>query len=140
MRETTNPARVIRVAPLPNEKPAPAGLSWADYVDVRVTTDGGENDADGEDDDGWGVVTSKRPSASTSFFFSFPISLFTYFRFIFLSQHYSFAPQSDSTSRHHQRPHRPLKYHPIPSRKSNDRTHRNAIVKRLPRRLQRRTD
>ena len=64
--EYPNPARVIRVAPLLNENPA-AGLSWADYVDVRVSTDGGENDADGEDD-GWGVVTSKRPSASTQYF------------------------------------------------------------------------
>jgi len=49
----------MRVQPLPNEKPA-TGFSWGDYEDVRVVTDGGENDADGEDD-GWGVVTSKRP-------------------------------------------------------------------------------
>ena len=55
-----SPSRVIRVTPLPSEKPV-AGFSWADYEDVRVATDGGENDADGEDD-GWGVVTSKRPS------------------------------------------------------------------------------
>ncbi|KAF8883484.1 hypothetical protein CPB84DRAFT_1790024 [Gymnopilus junonius] len=34
-------------------------LLVGDYEDVRVVTDGGENDADGEDD-GWGVVTSKR--------------------------------------------------------------------------------
>lgn len=53
-------SRVMRVQPLPNEKPA-TGFSWGDYEDVRVVTDGGENDADGEDD-GWGVVTSKRPS------------------------------------------------------------------------------
>jgi len=51
-------ARVIRVQPLPDEKPA-SGFSWGDYEDVRVTTDGGENDADGEDD-GWGVVKTKR--------------------------------------------------------------------------------
>jgi hypothetical protein len=40
----------MRVQPLPDEKPAP-GFSWRDYEDV---------DADGEDD-GWGVVKSKRP-------------------------------------------------------------------------------
>ncbi|KDR66137.1 hypothetical protein GALMADRAFT_273747 [Galerina marginata CBS 339.88] len=51
-------SRVMRVQPLPNERPA-TGFSWGDYEDVRVVTDGGENDADGEDD-GWGVVTSKR--------------------------------------------------------------------------------
>ncbi|KAF8812886.1 hypothetical protein BYT27DRAFT_7182243 [Phlegmacium glaucopus] len=51
-------SRVMRVQPLPDEKPA-LGFSWADYEDVRVTTDGGENDADGEDDS-WGVVRSKR--------------------------------------------------------------------------------
>lgn len=50
-------ARVMRVQPLPNEKPA-SGFSWGDYEDVRVA-DGGGNDADGEDD-GWGVVKSKR--------------------------------------------------------------------------------
>ena len=53
-------ARVIRVQPLPDEKPA-SGFSWGDYEDVRVTTDGGENDADGEDD-GWGVVRTRRQS------------------------------------------------------------------------------
>ncbi|KAH9479947.1 hypothetical protein JR316_0008544 [Psilocybe cubensis] len=51
-------SRVMRVQPLPNEKPA-TGFSWGDYEDVRVGTDGGENDADGEEE-GWGVVTSKR--------------------------------------------------------------------------------
>jgi hypothetical protein len=55
-------ARVIRVQPLPDEKPA-SGFTWGDYEDVRVTTDGGENDADGEDD-GWGVVRTKRQSVS----------------------------------------------------------------------------
>jgi hypothetical protein len=49
-----NLARVIRVQPLPDEKPA-TGFSWGDYEDV------GEHDADGEDD-GWGVVTNKRSS------------------------------------------------------------------------------
>jgi hypothetical protein len=59
-------ARVIRVQPvqpvqpLPDEKPA-SGFSWGDYEDVRVATDGGENDADGEDD-GWGVVRTRRQS------------------------------------------------------------------------------
>jgi hypothetical protein len=53
-------ARVIRVQPLPDEKPA-SGFSWGDYEDVRLTTDGGENDADGEDD-GWGVVKTRRQS------------------------------------------------------------------------------
>ena len=53
-------ARVIRVQPLPDEKPV-SGFSWGDYEDVRVTTNGAESDADGEDD-GWGVVKSKRQS------------------------------------------------------------------------------
>ncbi|KAF9554930.1 hypothetical protein CPC08DRAFT_821378 [Agrocybe pediades] len=57
-------ARVMRVKPRPDEKPA-SGFSWGDYEDVRVVTDGGENDADGEDD-GWGVVTSKRSKRTTS--------------------------------------------------------------------------
>lgn len=48
-------SRVMRVQPLPNEKPAP-GFSWRDYEDV---------DADGEDD-GWGVVKSKRSRGFTS--------------------------------------------------------------------------
>ncbi|EAU89915.1 hypothetical protein CC1G_08397 [Coprinopsis cinerea okayama7 len=50
-------SRVMRITPGPDEKPA-SGFSWGDYEDVRVT-DGGENDADGEDD-GWGVVKSKK--------------------------------------------------------------------------------
>lgn len=58
-------SRVMRVQPLPDEKPA-SGFSWGDYEDVRVVTDGGENDADGEDD-GWGVVTSKRSSKLISY-------------------------------------------------------------------------
>ncbi|KAG6916726.1 hypothetical protein DXG01_005606 [Tephrocybe rancida] len=46
-------ARVMRVQPRPDEKPA-SGFSWGDYEDVR-------NDADGEEDDaGWGVVKSRR--------------------------------------------------------------------------------
>ncbi|KAI0072640.1 hypothetical protein K474DRAFT_1667581 [Panus rudis PR-1116 ss-1] len=53
-------ARVMRVQPRPDEKPA-AGFSWADYEDVdesRLTAD----DADGEDD-GWIVQSSKKPKA-----------------------------------------------------------------------------
>jgi hypothetical protein len=50
----------MRIKPRPDEEPAP-GYSWADYDNVHVG-DGGENDADGEDDGGWGVVTSKKPS------------------------------------------------------------------------------
>ncbi|KAH9893294.1 hypothetical protein C8Q73DRAFT_791165 [Cubamyces lactineus] len=51
-------ARVMRIQPRPDERPA-AGFSWGDYEDVddsRVTAD----DADGEDDGGWGVVRSRR--------------------------------------------------------------------------------
>ncbi|KII87029.1 hypothetical protein PLICRDRAFT_55089 [Plicaturopsis crispa FD-325 SS-3] len=46
-------ARVMRVQPRPDEKPA-GGLSWGDYEDVE------ERAADGGDeDDGWGVVKGK---------------------------------------------------------------------------------
>ncbi|KDQ51078.1 hypothetical protein JAAARDRAFT_140884 [Jaapia argillacea MUCL 33604] len=48
-------ARVMRVSPQPGEKPA-SGFSWADYEDVHVDS---TNDADGEDDGGWGVVKSR---------------------------------------------------------------------------------
>ncbi|KAL1745544.1 hypothetical protein HDZ31DRAFT_36175 [Schizophyllum fasciatum] len=48
-------ARVMRVTPRPDEKPA-SGFSWGDYEDVAA--EGGGNDADGEDD-GWGVVKSR---------------------------------------------------------------------------------
>lgn len=48
-------ARVLRVQPNPGEKPAP-GFSWADYEDVQVAA---AEDADGEDDGGWGVVKSR---------------------------------------------------------------------------------
>ena len=54
-------ARVLRVQPNPGEKPVP-GFSWADYEDVQVAA---AEDADGEDDGGWGVVRSRsRNSAS----------------------------------------------------------------------------
>lgn len=58
-------ARVMRVQPRPDEKPA-SGFSWGDYEDVRVAESAGAgNDADGEDE-GWGVVRSKgRPSKSS---------------------------------------------------------------------------
>lgn len=50
-------ARVMRIRPGPDDQPA-AGFSWADYEDVddsQKTAD----DADGEDDGGWGVVKGK---------------------------------------------------------------------------------
>lgn len=47
-------SRVMRVQPRADEKPAP-GFSWADYEDVHVAAE----DADGEDDGGWGVVKSR---------------------------------------------------------------------------------
>lgn len=45
---------VPRVQPTPGEKPVP-GFSWADYEDVQAAAE----DADGEDDGGWGVVKSR---------------------------------------------------------------------------------
>lgn len=58
-------SRVMRVQPLPDEKPAP-GFSWRDYEDV---------DADGEDD-GWGVVkSSKRSRGCLCFQFYFFIHI-----------------------------------------------------------------
>jgi len=48
-------ARVLRVQPNSGEQPAP-GFSWADYEDVQVAA---AEDADGEDDGGWGVVKSR---------------------------------------------------------------------------------
>ena len=57
-------ARVMRVQPNPGEKPAP-GFSWADYEDVHTAA---AEDADGEDDGGWGVVKSRtRTSTLHSF-------------------------------------------------------------------------
>ncbi|KZT07497.1 uncharacterized protein LAESUDRAFT_742921 [Laetiporus sulphureus 93-53] len=50
-------SRVMRIQPGPNDKPA-AGFSWGDYEDVdhpRGTAD----DADREDDGGWGVVKGR---------------------------------------------------------------------------------
>lgn len=57
--ENPSLARVMRVTPRPGEKPA-SGFSWGDYEDVVV--EGGGNDADGEDDGGWGVVKSRSRS------------------------------------------------------------------------------
>lgn len=60
-------SRVMRVAPRPDERPA-AGFSWGDYEDVdesRLTAD----DADGEDEGGW-VVKSSKPKSSKSLFLS----------------------------------------------------------------------
>jgi len=50
-------ARVMRIQPGPNDKPA-VGFSWADYEDVDDSR-GTADDADGEDDSGWGVVKSR---------------------------------------------------------------------------------
>ncbi|TFK66667.1 hypothetical protein BDN72DRAFT_843888 [Pluteus cervinus] len=67
-------ARVMRVKPLPNEKPA-QGFSWGDYEDVEVAGSSGlggagsgveGGDADGEDDGGWGVVRSRKPKLDRS--------------------------------------------------------------------------
>jgi hypothetical protein len=64
-------ARVVRVRPRPDEKPA-HGFTWGDYEDVRTGDDadaegdGGRRSAaeneDGDDDEGWGVVTGRRSS------------------------------------------------------------------------------
>ncbi|KZT64490.1 hypothetical protein DAEQUDRAFT_698641 [Daedalea quercina L-15889] len=53
-------ARVMRIQPGPNDKPV-AGFSWADYEDVDDSR-GTADDADGEDDGGWGVVKSRSRS------------------------------------------------------------------------------
>ncbi|THH03277.1 hypothetical protein EW145_g6383, partial [Phellinidium pouzarii] len=50
-------ARVIRVKPAPNEKPA-KGFSWGDYEDYAQAEDG--TSADGDADDVWEEVKSKR--------------------------------------------------------------------------------
>ncbi|KAM5544227.1 hypothetical protein V8D89_001887 [Ganoderma adspersum] len=49
-------SRVMRIKPREDQQPA-AGFSWADYEDVDSR--GNANDADGEDDGGWGVVKSR---------------------------------------------------------------------------------
>lgn len=54
-------ARVMRVQPRADEQPA-AGFSWADYEDVESR--GTADDADGEDEGGW-VVKSSRSRPST---------------------------------------------------------------------------
>ncbi|EIW58414.1 uncharacterized protein TRAVEDRAFT_72007 [Trametes versicolor FP-101664 SS1] len=50
-------ARVMRIQPRADEQPA-AGFSWGDYEDVEGAR-GTADDADGEDD-GWGVVRTRR--------------------------------------------------------------------------------
>ncbi|RPD58896.1 hypothetical protein L226DRAFT_553825 [Lentinus tigrinus ALCF2SS1-7] len=56
-------ARVMRIKPRPDEQPA-AGFSWGDYEDVDESR-GTADDADGEDDGGWGVVKSRgRPKVN----------------------------------------------------------------------------
>ena len=57
-------ARVLRVQPTVEEKPAP-GFSWADYEDVQVAA---AEDADGEDDGGWGVVKSRNRNSTLNAF------------------------------------------------------------------------
>ena len=58
-------SRVMRIKPRPDEQPA-AGFSWADYEDVDDSR-GTANDADGEDDGGWGFVKSRgKPSEHSS--------------------------------------------------------------------------
>lgn len=56
-------ARVMRVKPRPDERPA-QGFSWADYEDVddpsRMTAD----DADGEDEGGWIVKSNPRRTST----------------------------------------------------------------------------
>ncbi|KAF9473376.1 hypothetical protein BDN70DRAFT_885917 [Pholiota conissans] len=53
-------ARVVRVKPRPDEKPAD-GFTWGDYEDVRTGDDAdGEGGAGEDDDEGWGVVTSRK--------------------------------------------------------------------------------
>ena len=67
-------ARVLRVQPSSGEQPAP-GFSWADYEDVQVAA---AEDADGEDDGGWGVVKSRGRNSTLNvslvLFFSFTCS------------------------------------------------------------------
>ena len=61
-------ARVLRVQPNPGEKPVP-GFSWADYEDVQVAA---AEDADGEDDGGWGVVKSRTRNSAFKLFALIP--------------------------------------------------------------------
>ncbi|CCM00732.1 uncharacterized protein FIBRA_02772 [Fibroporia radiculosa] len=55
-------SRVMRIQPGPNDKPA-AGFSWGDYEDVDESR-GTADDADGEDDGGWGVVKGRSRKTS----------------------------------------------------------------------------
>lgn len=61
-------AEVSRVQPVSGERPAP-GFSWADYEDVQVAA---AEDADGEDDGGWGVVKSRSRNSMFSLFTLMP--------------------------------------------------------------------
>ena len=60
--DQSSAADVLPAQPSPGEKPAP-GFSWADYEDVRVAA---AEDADGEDDGGWGVVKSRSRNRASS--------------------------------------------------------------------------
>lgn len=55
----------MRIQPKAGERPA-AGFSWGDYEDVDEPRTLTADDADGEDDGGWGVVRSRRASKSYS--------------------------------------------------------------------------
>ncbi len=62
-------ARVMRVQPKPDEKPA-VGFSWGDYEDVDEAR-GTADDADGEDDEGgWVVKSSSKGRPSMYIFFT----------------------------------------------------------------------
>lgn len=63
-------ARVLRVQPSPGEQPPP-GFSWADYEDVQVAA---AEDADGEDDGGWGVVRSRSRNSAFNVFTLVPFT------------------------------------------------------------------
>lgn len=56
------PARVLRVVPGPTDRPAP-GFSWGDYEDADISAHDGEDE---DDDEGWGVVRSRRSFRSTN--------------------------------------------------------------------------
>jgi hypothetical protein len=80
-------ARVMRVQPRPGEKPAP-GFTWADYEDVHVTAE----DADGEDDGGWGVV---KPRGRSRLFFN----AFNLYRLLIA---WTAGPERSQQQEHHQ--------------------------------------
>jgi len=56
------PARVLKIVPGPNDRPAP-GFNWGDYEDADISTHDADED---EDDEGWGVVRSRRSFRTTT--------------------------------------------------------------------------